>query len=83
MALFYLLIEFLFCLNTFLLLLQYDERNSTNVFDLEWCNAEYGCTAGTTCYNDLAFIEQLIQDLQSRYNIDPNHIHITGKMFKI
>jgi len=44
----------------------------------EWCNAEYGCTAGTTCYNDLAFIEQLIQDLQSRYNIDPNHIHITG-----
>ena len=29
----------------------------------EWCNPSYGCTAGTTCYNDLAFIEQLIDKL--------------------
>merc|ERR1719244_1608234 len=28
-----------------------------------WCNPKYGCTAGTTCYNDLAFIEQLIDIL--------------------
>ena len=30
----------------------------------EWCNPAYGCTAGTTCYNDQAFIEQLIQNIQ-------------------
>jgi hypothetical protein len=30
----------------------------------EWCNPVYGCTAGTTCYNDLAFIEQLIDRLR-------------------
>ena len=29
----------------------------------EWCRPSYGCTAGTTCYNDLAFIEQLIDRL--------------------
>jgi len=44
----------------------------------EWCNPEYGCTAGTTCYNDQAFIEQLIQFLQTKYNVDSNHIHISG-----
>jgi len=44
----------------------------------EWCNPSYGCTAGTTCYNDLAFAEQLIEHLKSRYNIDPSHVHISG-----
>ena len=29
----------------------------------EWCNPGYGCTAGTTCYNDLAFVEQLILNI--------------------
>jgi len=43
-----------------------------------WCNPKYGCTAGTTCYNDLAFIEQLIDILIEEYNIDENHIHMTG-----
>jgi len=44
----------------------------------EWCNPNYGCTAGTTCYNDLAFVEQLIDELTEKYSIDQNHIHITG-----
>jgi len=44
----------------------------------EWCNAGYGCTAGTTCYNDLAFVEQLIDSLIERYSIDLSHVHITG-----
>merc|ERR1711892_1101032 len=44
----------------------------------EWCNPSYGCTAGTTCYNDLAFIEQLIDKLKETYNNDASHIHITG-----
>merc|ERR1712013_648508 len=44
----------------------------------EWCRPSYGCTAGTTCYNDLAFIEQLIDRLIESFNLDEEHIHISG-----
>ncbi|XP_023346464.1 uncharacterized protein LOC111715385 isoform X2 [Eurytemora carolleeae] len=44
----------------------------------EWCNPAYGCTAGTTCYNDQAFIEQLIQNIQETYCVDNKHVHISG-----
>jgi len=44
----------------------------------EWCNPGYGCTAGTTCYNDLAFVEQLILNIMENYCIDLDHIHISG-----
>jgi len=56
----------------------YDWRSECHYSCAEWCNPDFGCTAGTTCYNDLAFIEQLISKLQSDYCVDPGHVHISG-----
>ena len=40
----------------------------------EWCNPSFGCTAGVTCYDDLAFIEQLIDKLMVRNIQIENHV---------
>ena len=42
------------------------------------CDPETSCKEGMTCYNDLAFVEYLLDILLSELKADPRRVHVTG-----
>jgi len=47
-------------------------------YSCEDCDEMTTCKAGMTCYNDLAFVEWLLEDIKKQINIDTYRIHATG-----
>ena len=47
-------------------------------YSCEECDVHTTCKAGMTCYNDMAFVEWLVDQVQEELTIDQDRIHATG-----
>ena len=58
------------------------DRDQWGVYECHYscqgCDEHTTCKAGMTCYDDLAFVEWLVEQLQQELNIDPYRLHATG-----
>jgi poly(3-hydroxybutyrate) depolymerase len=47
-------------------------------YSCEDCDPKTSCKEGMTCYNDVAFVEALVEILLDELKVDPARVHITG-----
>jgi len=47
-------------------------------YSCQECDPDTSCKEGMTCYDDVAFVEALVEVLLDELKVDPTRIHITG-----
>ena len=47
-------------------------------YSCEGCEPATSCKEGMTCFNDLLFVEFLVDHLVQELRVDPTRVHVTG-----